>query len=214
MPLASQRSRHFVSNVAKSYCGGRVEAGVLALLFVPSSFFFARDGVAVPVVFLCVISFSALRHRVLPRIAGRHEPERRWTKKCPPPLQGRKATHSATFAVPPCFCCRLAAIVSKGADTPRFGNGNTRRPLRTLKSGSRSRLARELPRTHTPVCTNHRLSDGRNPTYFPRSMPCLYAFVTLSVHDNGGEMQEDGKRCCDTMPTRTTRVQQRAGAER
>lgn len=36
---------------------------------------------------------------------------------------------------------------------------------------SRSRLARELPRTHTPVRTSHRLSDERNRAYFPRSMP-------------------------------------------
>ncbi len=58
------------------------------------------------------------------------------------------------------------------------------RYLRPNMSGvSQSRLARELPRTHTPVRTSHRLSDERNRTYFPRSMPYLSAIVTLSVHD-------------------------------
>ena len=46
-----------------------------------------------------------------------------------------------------------------------------------ISSVSRSRLARELPRTHTPVRTSHRLSDERNRAYFPRSMPYHSAIV-------------------------------------
>ncbi len=99
------------------------------------------------------------------------------------PDKGERRRTERTFAVPPCFCRCLAATASEGANTPRSGNGNTRRPLLSLVNVSRSRLARELPRTHTPVRTSHRLSDERNRAYFPRSMPYHSAIVTFSVHD-------------------------------
>jgi len=48
------------------------------------------------------------------------------------PDKGERRRTVRTFAVPPCFCRRLAATASEGANTPRSGNGNTRRPLLTL----------------------------------------------------------------------------------
>jgi len=47
------------------------------------------------------------------------------------PDKGERRRTVRTFAVPPCFCRRLAATASEGANTPRSGNGNTRRPLLT-----------------------------------------------------------------------------------
>jgi len=111
------------------------------------------------------------------------------------PDKGERRRTERTFAVPPCFCRRLATTASEGANTPRSGNGNTRRPLLTLVNVSRPRLARELPRTHTPVRTSHRLSDERNRAYFPRSMPYPSAIVTLSVHDGArGRKQPNSEK--------------------
>ena len=65
-----------------------------------------------------------------------------------------------------------------------------------MPSVSRSRLARELPRTHTPVRTSHRLSNERNRAYFPRSMPyhcddCYLQCTRWNQGDASSHKQED-----------------------
>src|SRR6185312_16297452 len=120
------------------------------------------------------------------------------------PDKGERRRTERTFAVPPCFCRRLAATASEGANTPRSGNGNTRRPLLTLLTfhGHGSRGSFRGPTRRFAPATGS-LTSGIARTFlvrcpiFLRLLPPVYTMEPgdASSHKRGRRQHLAGSRC-------------------